>query len=80
MDENIGSICLLPYNFTPVGWLLCNGQTVNIMQYQALYALIGPVYGGDGRSTFVLPNLQGSEPHPAVRYFIAAEGLYPSQS
>jgi microcystin-dependent protein len=80
MDYNIGLICLFPYNFTPMGWLLCNGQAVSIMQYQALYALIGSAYGGDGRTTFVLPNLQGAEPHPAIRYFIATEGLYPSQS
>ena len=48
------------FGITPQGWLPCNGQTLNIMQNQALYSLIGIKYGGDGQTTFKLPNLNGS--------------------
>jgi len=46
-------------NFAPAGWALCNGQSMAISSYQALYALIGTTYGGNGTTTFNLPNLQG---------------------
>jgi len=58
-DPFVGEIRLVPWNWAPDGWFLCNGQTLQITQYQALYALIGNTYGGDGRTTFMLPNLQG---------------------
>lgn len=50
------------FNFAPVGWALCNGQTLAINQNQTLFALIGTIYGGDGQSTFQLPDLQGRIP------------------
>jgi len=50
------------FNFAPVGWALCNGQLLPIIQNAALFALIGTTYGGDGQSTFGLPNLQGRIP------------------
>lgn len=46
------------FNFAPQGWLMCNGQTLPISQYQALFALLGTQYGGNGTTTFQLPNLQ----------------------
>lgn len=49
-------------NFAPRGWALCNGQLLPIVQNTALFALIGTYYGGDGRTTFALPNLQGCSP------------------
>lgn len=49
-------------SFAPRGWALCNGQLLPIAQNTALYSLIGNIYGGDGRSTFALPNLQGRSP------------------
>jgi microcystin-dependent protein len=49
-------------NYAPKGWQLCNGQTLPINQYTALFSLIGTYYGGNGISTFMLPNLQGSLP------------------
>ncbi|MBI5381113.1 MAG: tail fiber protein [Opitutae bacterium] len=58
-DPFVGEIRLVPWNWAPDGWFLCNGQTLPITQYQALYALIGITYGGDGRTNFMLPNLQG---------------------
>ncbi len=50
------------FNFAPVGWQLCNGQTLPISQYAALFALLGTTYGGNGTSTFQLPNLQSRVP------------------
>jgi microcystin-dependent protein len=50
------------FNFAPVGWALCNGQTLSISQYSALFALLGTTYGGNGTTTFNLPDLQGRVP------------------
>lgn len=61
-DAFIGSIVLFAGNFAPVGWAFCNGQTLQINQYQALYSLLGITYGGDGRTTFALPDLRGRVP------------------
>lgn len=80
MDVFIGTIMLFPYDFTPSGWMPCEGQMLNINQYQALYALIGVKFGGNGSTTFALPNLKGAEPLPYMRYFIAVQGLFPSRN
>jgi len=61
-DPFIGEIKLWALNFAPKGWALCNGQLLPINQNQALFALIGTYYGGDGRVNFGLPNLQGRVP------------------
>lgn len=50
---------MVGFNYAPVGWALCNGQLLSIAQNQALYALLGTTYGGDGRTTFALPDLRG---------------------
>lgn len=55
----IGQIQLLPYNFAPRSWAFCNGQLLSISQNTALFSLIGTIYGGDGRTTFALPDLRG---------------------
>ncbi|WP_434090781.1 phage tail protein [Paracidobacterium acidisoli] len=52
----------MPFNFAPIGWALCNGQLIAIAQNTALFSLLGTQFGGDGRSTFGLPNLQGNAP------------------
>jgi microcystin-dependent protein len=52
-------IRILSFNFAPKGWALCNGQLLPINQNQPIFALVGTTYGGDGRTTFGLPNLQG---------------------
>lgn len=62
MDEYLGFIKLFTGNFAPVGWLQCNGQLLQISQYEALYSLLGTTYGGDGNSTFALPDLQNRVP------------------
>ncbi|MDQ1713084.1 MAG: hypothetical protein QOE45_2534 [Frankiaceae bacterium] len=52
----------MPYTFAPTGWATCDGQLLPISQNTALFSLLGTFYGGDGKSTFALPNLQGSVP------------------
>jgi microcystin-dependent protein len=59
-DPFVAEIRLFPFNFAPKGWAFCNGQLLPISQNTALFSLLGTTYGGDGRSTFGLPNLQGS--------------------
>lgn len=61
-DAFIGEIRLFAFNFAPVGWALCNGQLLPIAQNTALFSLLGTYYGGDGKTTFALPNLQGRVP------------------
>ena len=55
----IGQISIYAFNFAPRGWMPCDGRLLPIAQYQALFALIGTTYGGDGRTTFALPDLRG---------------------
>lgn len=78
MDYFIGTILLLPYSFNPMGMLLCNGQILQINQNTALFSLINNTYGGDGYTTFAIPNMLGQEPQPGMNYFIIVEGLYPT--
>ena len=78
MEPFLGQIALFPYNFAPRGWLLCTGQLININQNAPLFSLLGTNFGGDGRTTFALPNLQGKEPAPGMQYYIAVTtGAYP---
>ncbi|OXM86653.1 phage tail protein [Paenibacillus rigui] len=58
----LGEIRLFPINFAPKGWIPCNGQLLAIQQNQALFSILGITYGGDGRVTFAVPNLQGRTP------------------
>lgn len=58
----LGEIRQFSFSFAPRGWALCNGQLLNIHQNQALYALLGTTYGGDGSTTFALPDLRGRVP------------------
>ena len=58
----IGQIQTFGFNFAPRGWALCNGATMNISQYTALFSLLGTTYGGDGRTSFALPDLRGRTP------------------
>lgn len=58
----IGEIRMFAGNFPPVGWAFCNGAQLPISQYDALYNLIGTLYGGDGQTYFLLPNLQSRAP------------------
>ena len=58
----LGQITVYPYAFPPYGWADCNGQLLPIRQYSALFSLLGTQYGGDGTTTFALPDLQGRIP------------------
>ena len=62
MDPFIGELRLFPYNFAPRGWASCNGQLLPIAQYTALFSLLGTNYGGNGTTTFALPDLRGRAP------------------
>ena len=59
MEEYIGTIKAFAFNFAPRGWAVCAGQTLPIQNNEALFSLIGTIYGGDGRTTFQLPDLRG---------------------
>jgi microcystin-dependent protein len=61
-EQYLGEIRAVSFNFAPKGWALCNGQTMPINQYAALFSLLGTTYGGNGTTTFNLPNLQGRTP------------------
>lgn len=61
-DPFVAEIRIFPFNFAPVGWASCNGQLMPISQNTALFSLLGTTYGGDGRSIFALPDLQGNVP------------------
>lgn len=61
-DQFLAEIRIFPFNFPPTGWAFCNGQLMPISQNTALFALLGTTYGGDGKSTFALPDMQGNTP------------------
>ena len=64
-DPFVAEIRIFGFNFAPTGWAMCNGQLMPISQNTALFSLLGTTYGGDGRSTFALPNMQDNAPmHP----------------
>jgi len=67
MEPFIGEIIMFGGNFPPRGWAYCDGQLLSIAQNQALFAILGTTYGGDGRTTFALPDLRGRAPiHPGT--------------
>jgi microcystin-dependent protein len=59
-DQFVGEVRCVGFNFPPAGWAFCDGQLMPISQNTALFSLLGTFYGGDGKSTFALPNLQGN--------------------
>jgi microcystin-dependent protein len=64
-DPFVAEIRIFPFNFAPKGWAWCDGQLLPLSQNTALFSLLGTTYGGDGKSTFALPDLQGRAPmHP----------------
>ncbi|MCE7073049.1 MULTISPECIES: phage tail protein [Dyadobacter] len=64
-DPFVAEIRMVPFNFSPKGWAWCDGQYLPISQNTALFSLLGTTYGGDGKSNFALPDLQGRAPmHP----------------
>jgi microcystin-dependent protein len=61
-DSYVGEIRCFGFNFAPAGWQMCNGQLLSISQYAVLFTVIGTTYGGNGTTTFALPNLQTQVP------------------
>ncbi|HYE15172.1 MAG TPA: tail fiber protein [Pyrinomonadaceae bacterium] len=61
-DQFLAEIRIFPFNFPPTGWAFCDGQIMPLSQNTALFALLGTTYGGDGKSTFALPDMQGNAP------------------
>ncbi len=58
----LGELKIVPFNFAPQGWAMCNGQFLPINQNQALFSILGTTYGGNGQTTFALPDLRGRAP------------------
>jgi microcystin-dependent protein len=85
MDMYLGTVVLLAFNYAPPEFMPCDGQVLQIAQYQALYALLGTTYGGNGSTTFCLPNLNGAGGRPSSapnvngfnKYYIVVQGLFP---
>ena len=71
----VGEIRLFAGNFAPSGWMFCQGQILPISENETLFNLIGTTYGGDGQSTFALPDLRGRAPlHKSTTYPIGGKG------
>lgn len=62
MEPTLGTIMMFAGNFAPIGWALCDGTLLPISDNEALFSLIGTIYGGDGNTTFALPDLRGRAP------------------
>jgi microcystin-dependent protein len=75
MDPFVGELRIFSFAFPPKGWALCNGQLISIQQNTALFSLIGTFYGGNGVTTFALPNLQGRVPlHMSAAFPLGSAG------
>lgn len=79
MEYMLGEIVLFTFDFAPRGFMECKGSILPISQYSALFSLLGTKFGGDGTTTFALPNLTGKEPAPGLHYCICSEGVYPTR-
>jgi microcystin-dependent protein len=77
MESYIGQVMLFAGNFAPRGWAPCSGHELPIAQYSALFSILGTTYGGDGRTTFALPKLEGVG---GAIYVICIAGVYPPRS
>jgi microcystin-dependent protein len=76
MEPILGMIYMFAGNFAPVGYEMCSGQLLPIAQNQALFAIIGTTYGGNGVQNFALPKLTGPD---GTNYVIAVRGIFPSR-
>ncbi len=81
-DPFVGEIRLFPYSFAPRNWAACDGALLPINRWQVLFALLGTAFGGDGQTTFGLPDLRKSVPSSMAQggYFIATQGAFPARS
>ena len=83
----VGEIDIFAFNIVPKGWMSCDGQLLPISSNTALFSLLGATYGGDGKSTFALPDLNGTNPlgvnaegEERGNYCIAVQGIYPPRN
>ena len=80
-DAFLGEVRAMPYEYVPQGWAPCNGQLMQPSSNPALFSLLGDIYGGDGKTSFALPNippLQGKQ--GTLQYCIAVQGTYPPRA
>jgi microcystin-dependent protein len=95
MEPYLGQIQIFAFSFAPAGWARCEGQLLPISQNQALFALLGTMYGGNGQTTFALPDMRNMEAGTgegnkqyyhrglegtALAYCIALQGIFPSRN
>jgi microcystin-dependent protein len=73
MDQFLGEIKLLPWDWPPRGWALCQGQLLPVAQNTALFSLLGTFYGGNGTTTFALPDLRGRVPNHQGDFYVIGE-------
>jgi microcystin-dependent protein len=78
-EPYIGEVVLFAGNYAPRGWAFAQGQLLQIADHQALYSVLGTAYGGDGRTTFALPDTRGDEP-ACMHYIIALQGIFPPRN
>ncbi len=76
MDGYMGQVLLFAGSFVPGNWLTCDGQLLEISVYTALYSILGTTFGGDGSTTFALPDLRSVQPNGFL-YIICVSGDYP---
>lgn len=76
MNLLLGTIVLFPWNWAPRGYAACTGQLLPIQQNPALFSLLGIQFGGDGKTTFALPDLTSQAPK-GLQYYIVINGLFP---
>lgn len=72
--ECTGQTSLFAFNYAPMGWVLCDGRILNVSEYPVLFALIGNTFGGDGTTTFALPNLTNASPISGAKYYMSIDG------
>ncbi len=77
MEPFVGAVELFAFDFAPRGWVPCAGQQVPVNVNAALFSVIGTQFGGDGRTTFGLPDLRGKAPIEGLQYCIAIQGIMP---
>lgn len=77
MDPYIGSLLLVAFPYAHEGFMPCDGRLLQISQYNALFALLGTQFGGDGHTTFALPKVDGPTEH--LHWVIAVNGMWPSR-
>ena len=78
MEPLVGQIEIFAFEFAPSGWMVCDGSLLSVQEFPALFQLIGNTYGGDGQTTFALPQIAPIAPQ-GPSYFIAIQGIFPQQ-